>query len=145
VAAAEVDALLAVEQPADDLHRLGEHLVADADRRPVLAGDVLVEVLAGAQPEGEAVAREDLQRGRLLGDDRRVIADRRTRHVGHEPDALGGVRRGPEDRPGVAGVALLGHPRLEVVRADRELKAGRLGGHHVATSWSGRDCSVIIV
>ena len=65
----------AVEQLADDLDRLDEHLLPDADRRPALADDVLVEVLPGAEPEGEAPVGEDLQGRGLLGDDRRVVAD----------------------------------------------------------------------
>ena len=62
-----------------------EHLVAHADRRPALADDVLVEVLAGAEPEPEAVAGQDLHGRRLLRDDRRVVAQRRAGHVGHQP------------------------------------------------------------
>ncbi len=77
VLAPEVDARLAVEQTADDLGGFREHRMPDADSGPALADDVLVEVLAGAEAEAEPVAREDPQRRRLLGDDRRVIPDRR--------------------------------------------------------------------
>ena len=48
--------------------------MAVTDRGPALPDHVLVEVLAGAEAKSEAVARKDLQRGGLLGDDRRVIA-----------------------------------------------------------------------
>jgi len=48
----------AVEQFRDDRQRFAEHLVSDVGRWPPGADDVLVEVLAGAEPEGEATVGE---------------------------------------------------------------------------------------
>lgn len=143
-----VDApVLAVKQRGDDVDGLGEHLVAHAHSRPALTDDVLIEILPRAEPEPETVAGQDPDGGRLLGHDRWVVTQGRTGHVGHETDPLGGLRGGTEDRPRVARVSLLVEPGLEVVAGDREVKAGlRLG--HVARSrmsWSGGDCSVIMV
>ena len=78
------------------------------DRRPALADDVLVEVLAAAEAEGEPAVGEQLQRRRLLRDDGRVVAHRRAGHVGHQLDPLGGLRDRAEHRPGVRRVPLLG-------------------------------------
>jgi len=78
-----------------------------ADGRPALADDVLVQVLARAEPEAEAVAGEDLDGRRLLRDDRRVVAKRRARHVRHQRDPLGRLRGCAEHRPRVRRVALL--------------------------------------
>ena len=124
--------LLAVEQRPMTSSASLEHLVAHADRRPALADDVLVEVLAGAEAEAEAPAGEDLHGRGLLRDDRRVVAQDRARHVGHQPDALGGMGRGAEDRPRVARVALGLQPRLVVVADHREVEARLLGPLDVA-------------
>ena len=78
------------------------------DRRPAVADDVLVEVLAAAEAEGEPAVGEQLQRRGLLRDDGRVVAHRRAGHVGHQLDPLGRLRDGAEHRPGVRRVALLG-------------------------------------
>ena len=103
-----------------------------ADRRPARTCDVLVEVFAGPQPEPEPIPGENSERRSLLRDDRRVIPDRRTGDVGHQADRLGRVRGRAEDRPGVTGVPLLGQPRLVMIRADREIKAGGFRRDHVA-------------
>lgn len=58
------------EQFADDLDGFAQHVLATGDRRPPLADYVFVEVLAGAEAEGEATVGEDLQCRGLLRDDR---------------------------------------------------------------------------
>ena len=55
---------------------------------------MLVEILAGAQTEGEAAVGEDLQRRGLLRDDGGVVAHRRTGDVGEQVDLLGRVGHG---------------------------------------------------
>ena len=112
--------------------RLAEHLVALADRGPALADDVLVEVLARAEAEPEAPAGQDLHRRRLLRHHRRVVAQDRARHVGHEADALGRVGGRAEDRPRVARVPLLLEPRRVVVADHGEVEARAFGVLEVA-------------
>ena len=112
--------------------------MAGADRGPALADHVLVQVLPRPEPEAEAAAGEDPHRRRLLGDDRRVVADRRAGDVGHQADPLGHRGRGAEHRPGVGRVALLDQPGLEVVADLGEVEARRLGALDVADERIGR-------
>ena len=72
---------------AHDLDRLLEHLQAHVGLGPVVAQDVLVERLAGADAEREAAVEQDGRRGRGLGDDRRVDAHRRAGHAGGDVHA----------------------------------------------------------
>jgi hypothetical protein len=53
-------------QGPDDLHRLGQHLLAHAGKGPPSADDVLVQVLPSAEPEGEPPLRQQLHGRRLL-------------------------------------------------------------------------------
>src|SRR5262249_43934515 len=66
------------------IDRFGEHGVAHVGGRPRLARHVLVELLAGAEAEGEAAAAQQRDRRRSLRDDRRMIAYDRTGDGGHE-------------------------------------------------------------
>ncbi len=75
---------LAAEQLGDDLDRLEHHRAADADLRPLAADDVLVQRLAGAQPEPEAAGVHRAQRGGGVGDDRGVVAEARAGDGGPE-------------------------------------------------------------
>ena len=133
---------LAGEQFADDLNGLAQHVVAPRDRRPALTDDVLVEVLAAAQPEGEPPVGEDLQRRRLLRDDRRVIADRRAGDVREQFDPVSGVRHGTEHRPRVGRMALGGQPRRVVVAAHLEVEARAFRRNGIADKlfWSALFC-----
>ncbi len=85
VRAAMVD-VAALEEGPDDLHGLLEHLVPYVDGRPAAAHHVLVQVLAGAESQPEPALGQQLQRRRLLGHHRRVVAERRARHVRHQRD-----------------------------------------------------------
>ena len=78
---------VAAEQLVDDLDGLEHHRGADADLRPLAADDVLVERLARAQSQPEAPREHGTQRGRRMGDDRRVIAEAGARHRRPEPEA----------------------------------------------------------
>ncbi len=109
VIAAPVDQF-AAEQLADDLDGFAQHVLAAFDGGPALADDVLVEVLAAAQAEGEPPVGQDLHRGGLLGDDGRVIPHRRAGHVGVEIHPFGGVRHRAQHRPRVGRVALRRQP-----------------------------------
>ncbi len=123
--------MAALEQRADDLHRLPEHLVADVHRRPAAAHHVLVEVLAGAQSQPEPAVRQQLHRRRLLRHHRRVVAHRRTRHVRHQRNPRRRLRGRAQHAPRVRRVTLLGQPREVVVRGHREVETRLLGTHHV--------------
>ena len=93
-------------QLTDDRRRLDEHVLALVDRRPALAGDVLVEVLPGAEAEDEPAVREQLQRRGLLRHHRRVVADDRAGHIGGQLDVRGGLRHRTQHGPGVRCVSL---------------------------------------
>ncbi len=122
---------VALQQLPNDPDRLGQHVLAPLDRRPAATHDVLVEILAAAEPECESPVGEDLQRRGLLGHDRRVVAHRRARHVGHQFDAIGRVRDGAQRRPRMRRVPLGGQPRREVVAAHLEVEVDVLRSHGV--------------
>src|SRR4051794_4902811 len=128
--AADVD-VAAGEQRTDDLDGFLESLVTDVRRGPALSDDVLVEVLAGAEAEGEPALAQQLHRGGLLGDDGRVVAEGRAGDVGHQRDPRRRPRGGAEHRPRIGRVALLVEPWEVVVGDDGEVEAGGLGGDHV--------------
>ncbi|CAM5265636.1 hypothetical protein SMICM304S_02028 [Streptomyces microflavus] len=121
----------AVEEGADDLHGLFEHLQPYVGGRPAPADDVFVEVLAGAEAEPEPALGEDLECRGLLGDDGGVVAGGRTGHVRHQANVLGRLCRRAEHRPGVRGVALLLEPGKVVVGGDGEVESRLFRGHHV--------------
>src|SRR6266545_2479806 len=84
-------------QGPDDLHRLLEHLVAHAGKRPPSANNVLVQVLARAEPKREPSLGQKLHRRRLLRDDGGMITTGRAGHIGHQRPAA--IRRpGPQGR-----------------------------------------------
>ena len=116
---------LAGEQRAHDLDALAQAGVAGGLVGPRVAGDVLVGRLAGAerdpQPPGEHLA----QRGRGLGDDRRVVA--LARRVDHPERQRRRRHRRAEPRPCEARLALAFAPRREVVRGHDRPEARRLG------------------
>src|SRR5438445_7857707 len=118
--------IAATEQRADDLGRLFEALLTYVGRRPTLADDVLVEVLAGPEPESEPALAQQLYRRGFLRDHRRVVAERRAGDVGHERDARRRPRRRAEHRPCVRRVTLLVEPGEVVVGDDREVETRRL-------------------
>ena len=74
------------EQP-DHLHRLGQALLADIGLRPVVAEDVLVQVLAAADAEEEPALEHGRGGGRRLGDDRGMDPRRRAGDAGADLDA----------------------------------------------------------
>ena len=121
-------------------HRLLQHLLPDVDAWKAAADDMLVELLAGAESEPEAARRQQGHGRRFLRDDRRVIADRRRGHIGHEREPLGRLRRRPEHRPRVWRMALRLDPGMEVVRDDREVEPGVFGPDDILRP--GRSASV---
>src|SRR5215212_7272547 len=67
----------ALPELAQHLDGLLQHLQAGVDPRPAVAEDVLVEVLAGADPEQEPALEHEGGGGRRLGQDGRVDPGRR--------------------------------------------------------------------
>ena len=117
---------LAAEELADDLDGLEHHGAADADLRPLAADDVLIQRLAGAQPQPDPTGVHGAQRARRVGDDGGVVAESRAGH--RRPEG----QRGPlpqraHEAPGEGRLPLLRGPRMEVL-ADLEAGAepGRL-------------------
>ena len=132
--------LLAAQQRADDIDALEQAGVSVGLGRPRVAGDVLVERLAGAEGRPEAPREQLAERRDRLGDDRRVVA-----LPGGRDDAEGQggrLHRGAEPRPGVAGFALALAPGRQVIGAHRRLEAGRLGRLHGGEQPGRRDLLV---
>lgn len=119
------------EKRADDLHGLVEHLKADVCCGPSAAHHMLVEVLAGTEPETKTPLGQEPRGDSLLGHYCRVVARRRAGHVRHQGNALGGLRGRAEHAPGVRGMALGAQPREGVVGGDGEVEPDALGTDHM--------------
>ena len=112
--------------------------MASPHRRPAAAADdVLVEPLAGPDPEGEAVFGKQCGRSRLRHHGR-MVTDEGTGDAGTERDALRAHSRRGEDRPGEAGVVLAVEPGVEVVADLDEVETSLLGAHGLAHHLPGR-------
>jgi hypothetical protein len=129
---------IAGPQRAHDLHRLLEHLAAHRGGRPAVAVHGLVEPLAGADAEEEPARHHRRCRRGRVGDDRRVRADRRARHRGPDPDALGDLRDRAEHAPHERRLPLPQRPRVEVVGDRDEGEAGLLGPARRVDQQAGR-------
>ena len=121
----------ATEQRADDLDGLPQHVLPLCDGRPTLADDMLVQVLAATQPQGESAVGEDLHGCCLLRDDRGVIAHGWAGHIGVEAYPFGGLRYCSQHRPGVGRMTLRCQPRRKVVRAYLEVEASVLSRNRI--------------
>src|SRR5829696_1400537 len=75
---------LAGEELADDLDGLYQYPEPRGRLGPVVTDDVLVECLAGPEPEPEATRVHSLQGSGGLGDDRRVVAEARRGYTSPE-------------------------------------------------------------
>ena len=82
VVLAAVCLLAALPEQADHLDRLLEQLDPLVRRGPAVAEDVLVQVLAGPEPEREAAGQHRARGGGGMGDDGRMGSDQRARHAG---------------------------------------------------------------
>ncbi len=111
--------------------------MADVGRRPTGADDVLVEALAGAQPQGEAAFAHHRHGGCRLGDDRRVVADDGAGDHGGQLHPLGGVGHRSQHRPCEGAVVLAREPGVVVVGEHGELEASLLGQPGVADERAG--------
>ena len=97
---------IARPQGPDDLDGLLEHLVAQSGKRPPPPDNVLIEVLARAEPEGEPPVGQQLHGRRLLRDDGGVISADRAGDIRHERNPLGRLSSRAEHAPRVRGMAL---------------------------------------
>lgn len=107
--------------------------MADVDRGPGRPGDVLVEPLAGPEAEHEPAAAQHAHGGGLLGHDHGVVAEG---GAGDHRDQIDPGRRlgqRPQDRPGVAGVAVAVavEPGVDVVGDGEEVEPGLLRLHRL--------------
>src|SRR6185437_14352621 len=114
MSALEVD-VPAVEQGPDDLYRLGEHALALVRVGPAFPDDMLVEVLPGAETEGEPVTAQHGPGRRLLGPHGRVIPHGRAGDVRHQLGPPGRLSHRAQRYPGIGRVTLLVQPREVVV------------------------------
>src|SRR2546427_2514117 len=119
--------LPALPDLAAHARRLFQHLLANADRRPAVTHDVLVQVLAGAHAEEESSRHQRGGGGCGLRHDHRVNPHRRARHAGAHAQAVSYLGDTAEHAPHEGTVALFVHPRMEVVGDEREGEPGLLG------------------
>src|ERR1700722_7726961 len=127
-----VRAVAALPEQTDDLQRLPESLMPDSPGGESRADHVLVEPLAGADPEREAAVRDDGEGRRRLGDDGRVVAHGGAGDPGDQSDPLGLHRDRRQHRPGERAVPLGLQPRVVMVAHLDEVEAGLLGQHRLA-------------
>ena len=117
-----------LEHPGDDLEVVAQRAEPLADRREAVAvGPPLLLLPAGADPELEPAAGDDVDRRRHLGREGRVAEPGADDHVA-EPDPLGDHRQRGQDAERLEGhlVGRVGH-RVEVVERPERLEAERLG------------------
>jgi hypothetical protein len=88
---------------------------------------VLVQVLAGADPEEEAAGHELRARRGGVGDDRRMDPHRRAGDARAQAKALGRLRDAADLAPDEWALALRVDPGMKVVRDECELEAALLG------------------
>jgi len=115
--------LLPAPQQADDFDGFLQHLQPHVCRRPMVAKDVLIQVLAGADAQLEAAVQEQRRRGGGLGGHDRMDARGRTRHCGRHPEAGRGCDAA-DHAPHERTLPLLLQPRVEVIGDAHRLHAG---------------------
>jgi hypothetical protein len=156
VVLAAVRLVAALPEQPHHLDRLLQHLEPLVGRRPLVAQDVLVEVLARAHAEEEPARHQTRARRGRVGHDRWMDADHRARDAGPEAQPLGRLRDRADHAPHERAVALRVDPRVVVVGDEREAEprllrrpsVGRelgrsvlLGGQGVAELHGVRDTS----
>ena len=108
----------------------GQRLEVALSRRTVVNVTALTEEYGHTSGvAGVAVSIDGRAVGEALGDFRRAVAIRRAGDGGTEGEALGALADGPQEDPGVAGVALIVHPGVEVIGDPGLLEACLLGQH----------------
>jgi hypothetical protein len=127
VSAAVADRIAAPES-AHDLERLLEHLQPHVGLRPVIAEDVLVQSLSGADPEGEAAVEQDLRGSGGLSYHGGVDADGGAGHGGGNREVDAGAGESADHAPDKRRLALLVVPGVVVVGDPEPVETGPFGG-----------------
>src|SRR4051812_4245000 len=104
---------LAAEQGSDDGCTFAQARIALRLFGPRQAGHVLVEALAAAQRQPEALRKHFAQRCGRLRQDGRMIAVARRRDYSERQ--LGALQGGPQPGPGKSGLSLRRTPGLEMI------------------------------
>jgi hypothetical protein len=117
---------LAGEQQPDDVDALPQPRLPHLLARPGVAGDVLVEVLAGPERRPEPAGVHRRERRHRLRRDRRVVALARRRH--HAERQRRRLQRGAQPGERERRLSLPLAPREEVVGAHGRGETGVLGG-----------------
>jgi hypothetical protein len=104
-----------------------EHLEPLVGQRPAVAEHVLIQVLARADAEKEALGHHRGDRRRGLRDDRRMYADRRAGDTCADADLLGRLRDPAEGGPHEGALALRIDPGVIVIGDHAEVEARLFG------------------
>jgi len=120
---------LAGPERTHDVHRFVQHLEADVVFGPAFARDVFVQVLAGADTEGKAVAEHLVNSRDGVGDVDWMDPGCRTGNADADLDLVGRRRDGAERRPDERRFALGRNPGMEVIGNREKVEAGLLGLH----------------
>ncbi len=129
--------LLATPQPPHHLGRIAQCLLPLPLDWPRLAGDALVQGLAGTQRQPYPARRQLLESRRCLRHQCRVLAQHRAGHHAQGQRALHRQRAGPH--PAVAGLPLRSRPWVEMVRAHHGLESRLFGAQRQAQQGGGRE------
>ncbi len=121
--------LLACPQLADHADRLDQPLPALVPIGPLSGRGLLVQRLAGTDAEEDTARIEQTQRGKGLGDNRRAVAQDRTGDESPHPRAVRPRAKRRHRHPGLARMALIRLPGLEMVAAGQEIETGLLRRH----------------
>jgi len=111
----------------DDLDRLNQHCLPELDRRPSIAEDVLVEILAGADAKKKSSRHHRGGRSCRLRDDRWMNPENRASDTGTEPKPRRRMGNAADRSPNKGGMALPANPRVEVIRNERIRESGLFG------------------
>ncbi len=117
--------LFAVPESPHHVGTLLESSIAFAFNRPVGAGNPLVQQLAAADSQPEALGVHLPQRRRALGDDCGVVAI--ARRVDCPEREVGRLERGAEPRPDESRLALPFAPGVEVIGGEGVLEPDLVG------------------
>src|SRR4029079_17386760 len=98
----------------DDIDGLEHHGAADADLRPLAADDMLVQRLAGTEPQPLSTGVHGAQRARRVRYHGRVVAESRAGHRRPEGER-GPLPQRAHEAPGERRLPLLRGPRMAVL------------------------------
>src|SRR5205823_4078088 len=116
---------------ADHVYGFLESFESNARRRPGIAEDVLVQILAAAHAEEKPPRHESSRRGRGLSDDRRMDPRGRAGDARPECQRLRRVGDRADHAPNERTLWLARHPRVVVIGDQRKAKPGFLAADRV--------------